>query len=67
MKNKTKLVLNIIGIIVASLVLLYMVVAFIVSKVLLDDMFGRAEHDGELTTSYTADEITELLDRKSVV
>lgn len=60
MKNKTKLVLNIIGIIVASLVLLYMVVAFIVSKVLLDDMFGRAEHDGELTTSYTADEITEL-------
>ena len=45
MKNKVKFALNILGIVVATLVLLFMVLAFIVSKVLLDDMFGRAKHD----------------------
>lgn len=60
MKSKTKFALNIVGIILASLVLLYMVVAFIVSKVLLDDMFGRAEYDYELSTDYTDGEIEKL-------
>ncbi len=58
MKNKVKFAFSIVGIVLASLILLYMVCAFIVSKVLLDDMFGRAYHDPELTTDYTDEEVS---------
>ncbi len=60
MKNKVKYALSIVGIIIASLILLYMVCAFIVSKVLLDQMFGRADCDYELTTDFTDEDIENL-------
>lgn len=57
MKNKIKYALNIFGIVVATLVLLFMVLAFIVSKVLLDDMFGRADHDVSLSVDFSEEEM----------
>ncbi len=57
MKNKVKFALNILGIVVATLVLLFMVLAFIVSKVLLDDMFGRAEHDVSLSVDFSEEDM----------
>lgn len=57
MKNKIKYALNVFGIVIASLLLLFMAVVFIVSKVLLDDMFCRTEVDVALMTDYTDEEM----------
>lgn len=57
-KNRKKLAIKITAITLASLIVIFVVVAFAVCRVLINDMFGRADTDFALSTYYTAEELT---------